>query len=893
MERKTLFDYFKLPKKRETVDVSHSDGLDAFSFSSDCGSVNSDPVLQESKRRRADDGDGDEGFGGDIRNSLESPFVESEAAVGEERYRFLADVRDRNGRRRGEEGYDPSSLFIPEAEFGRLKPFEKQFWNIKKDYFDTLVFFKKGSFYELYEDDAVIGARLFDFKIVNRVNMKMCGFPENSVDYWARRFLEQGYRIARVEQSENMIGKQIREKEDRSAKREKIIHRELREIITQGTIYNGDYLQSAMPVYLMAAAVDDMCYSEVCEGKIHTSVVLYDASVSEVYFSSFCDDEERHGIKTILSQYDVKEVVSEFPIEGIPRTLPDKTPAVSDRKYSFSNEREYLCFLYLTNYMKSLKRPDALKSVRVAEMVGGRRFMVLDDITLRNMEVFRNSYNGTDEKTLFRAINLCTTPFGQRLLRRWLMAPLMDRDEIVKRQCMAQAFADADGMEIRRALGSVGDAERNMARLHNGNSTLKDLNSFLCSVEACGKVFDAVHAALGTDAGAGSEAVQRAGAYSLKIDETLRWYRSLYRISEGEISPGEENNDELCVLLDEKRMVDDELGEYLERQRTRLRCRTLRYRDVGRDVFQIEAPKELDVPGDYFIVSSTKAVNRFYSGELKELVRRHVECEERIFQSKGMLLRRAVEALSPHTMMFHQLFSEVAHIDCYLSFAAFGQGKSLPDISSRLSLAVMSNPIYPDFVPNDYAAEKRVLVLTGPNMGGKSTLLRTMCLNIILSQMGMKVCCKRMETPLFDRIFTRIGASDNLAKGESTFMVELSETANILRHSSERSFIAIDELGRGTSTRDGECIAMAVLEYLRHRGSHVMFSTHYHKIVGQMEGISNGYMSSVIRGRDIVFLYKLVSGLSLDSHGLYVARMAGVPDPVVERAEEVRRQLQG
>jgi DNA mismatch repair protein MSH6 len=934
-ERKTLFDYFKLPLKKPELpkDTFFSDGLEPFDLSSSDTPAKSDFVGAETKRKKLRDEDSDpQSFL--ARGSIESPFGPSEVGHEEqneapldldedgreslfssenrsnarantgsseekrstleaERFSFLVDVRDKNGLKRGEEGYDPSTLHIPESAYRKFTPFEKQFWDIKKNYFDAIVFFKKGKFYELYEDDAEISAKLFDLKVTDRVNMKMTGFPEGSFEYWAKRFLERGFKIARVDQSENMIGKQIREKEEASSKA-KIINRELKEVITQGTIYNLDFLPSPMPVYVMAAEADGHCYAGECDGRVHLSVLLYDASTSDISYSSFCDDEKLHKLRTILSQHEVKEVISSIPIgAAISRIAPDRTRLVSDKKYSFSNEREYLCYTYLHNYMKSLKRENALNSARIREITNDKKFMVLDDTTLRNMEIFRNNYDKTDEKTLFKAINFCTTPFGQRLLRRWVMAPLMSRDEIVERQKMAQLLSRADASGIKEELGRIGDAERLLSRLNNGNPTLRDLRAFLASMEACGSAADAIIRALANAGEPGHPFLESLRECGPRTRSVLEAYLESYRITESEIEPGAKNADELCALLDEKRSIEEKLDGYLKKQRTVLGCRTMKFKDVGREVFQIEVPKDTVLPSDYFILSTTKTTKRFYSRELKALVNTFLECEERIFQSQGSLLRRAVDALSPHTMLFYQVFSLLAHVDCYLSFNTFASRvrSSLPVFSDVLSVAGMTNPIHPDFVPNDYVAERRILVLTGPNMGGKSTFLRSMCLNIILSQIGMGVCCDRMGTPIFDRIFTRIGASDNLLRGESTFMVELSETSSILRNSTERSFIVIDELGRGTSTRDGECIARAVLEYLKTKNNHVLFSTHYHKVVGETAGVANGYMSSTIKDENIVFLYKLVDGLSLDSHGLYVARMAGVPESVVKRASEIKHRM--
>ncbi|KAG5860233.1 DNA mismatch repair protein Msh6 [Encephalitozoon hellem] len=914
--RKTLFDYFEVSKeKKECSDEASQKEFEAENAGNDARAMHYHGTKRmckalgpESWSERSigeewastSDMEAPQGSNGKTDDREEG--VERKGVDKERRYGFMENIRDKNGRKRGDEGYDPSTLFIPRDEYSRLTPFEKQFWDIKKDHFDTIVFFKKGKFYELYENDALIGAKLFDLRITDRVNMKMSGFPESSLDYWARRFLEHGYKIARVDQSENMIGKQIRERDEMSKSKEggimkdKIIKRELKEIITQGTIYNIDYIKSAIPMYLMSVATDDVCYSEVCQGEIHTSVLLYDASIGEIYFSSFCDDRSRHEIRTILSQHDVKEMIADFCIEGIPRIVPDKTGCVSNKKYEFSNEREYVCFQYLMKYMERLRRGNALENVKISKLQDKSRAMIIDDITLRNMEIFKNNYNGTGEKTLFRAVDFTSTPGGQRLLRKWVMAPLVKKDDIARRQEMGQMFKGMETSRLRSTLQRIGDGERLLSKLYNGNPLAKDLSKFIVCIDTCREAFDILGQMMRESECVNAKAVaERSEECSRKINEILGWHRKVYDVTDAEISPGEHNEDELCHLLCEKERIENDLNEYLQKQRDRLKLGSIRFKDIGKEIFQIEVPKEIKVPSDYYIMSSTKTTNRYYSRDLKKLVERYVECEERIFQSKGSLLRRAIDVLLPHAIFFRQMFCELANIDCYLSFAIFSQRNraSTPVFSEKLCLSGMSSPIHSDFVANDYDAQKRILVLTGANMGGKSTLLRTICLNVILSQVGMDVCCERMETPLFDRIFTRIGARDNLAKGESTFMVELAETATILKHSTRDSLVMMDELGRGTSTKDGECIARAVLEYLKQKECHVLFSTHYHGIIEEVEGVSNGYMGSVVKGKDIVFLYKLMSGISRDSHGLYVARMAGVPEAVVRKAEKVRERLKG
>ncbi|KAH9411393.1 mutS-like mismatch repair ATPase, partial [Ordospora pajunii] len=574
-----------------------------------------------------------------LGNPLDASNTNKMSAESIGRYGFLAEVRDKDGRKKGDEGYDESTLLIPEDEYAKLSPFEKQFWSIKKDHFDTVVFFKKGKFYELYEDDALIGARLFDMKVTGRVNMRMSGFPEGSLDYWAKRFLENGYKIARVEQSENMIGKQIRERSEKEEKRgnaanEKIIHRELKEVITQGTIYSVDHMKSVMPVYLMSVAEDDTCYARSCGGKIHVSMMLYDASIGDVYLSSFCDDEERHVLKTILAQYDVREMISRYGIDGIPRIVPACTMAACGRKHVFENERERMCFMYMQNYMVRLKRPNALDDVRIQRLGEGRRRMVIDGNVLRSMEVFSNSYDGGVEKTLFNAVNFCVTAFGQRLLRRWIMQPLMEEAEIVERQAMGRAMKRMDIEFLRKGMKMIGDGERLMARLYNGSPRANDLNRFLTCVDSSREFLMALLRSVESVAVDGNDlectVMQRVKSVCAEhvkhINEVLEMHRQKYEVSETDIDVGKEDDEELSMLVNEKRAIEDELSVYLERQRVLLRSKDIRFRDIGKDVFQIEVPKDISVTSGYVIFSSTKSVNRYYTDDLRRLISRHNEC---------------------------------------------------------------------------------------------------------------------------------------------------------------------------------------------------------------------------------------------------------------------------
>lgn len=806
----------------------------------------------------------------------------------EERYEFLVDVRDRNMKRKGEEGYDPSTLYIPPKYYQRFTSFEKQFWDIKRNHYDTIIFFKKGKFYELYENDAEIASSLFDLRIVERVNMKMAGFPESSYDAWAAKFLSHGYKIGKVEQVENSIGKKLREQD---GKKDKIISRELREVVTQGTIYNGEFIHSSLPFYLAVVVQDDTCYADRCLGPLHFSLILYDASVNSIFSRSFCDSSDMSELKSIFVQNDVREVITDMDVclpGDAAMIRPVKSAIVSQRKYDFKNDREFLCFTYLHNYMKGLCRESSLASASISEMHGDASLMSLDGSTLLNMDILANNFDGTDESTLFRAINYCSTPFGQRLLRKWLVSPLTSAEKILERRSSAEVFSSGSLDGLISGLKELGDLERHFGKLSNTNPVLKDISVFVLGLRRSMSLLRFLATFLENRGCGGSHA----RSYLNMADSVLASFDRAYKIDEGEIVPADEN-DELFALGRDLDLSHRQLDTFLQELKESTGIPGLSYKSVGKEIFQIEAPKDASMPPGFFAVSSTKTHKRFYSKELKDMVGHLIETEERIFQSRGSVIRRAVELLKQHTLSINQIISYLASIDCLISFARFNRinKTTMPELSGSLEMVGFTNPVYPDYIRNTFKPANRITLITGPNMGGKSTYLRSICLNIILAQMGMGVLCERMSMPIFDKIFTRIGASDSLAKGESTFMVELSETSKILNHSTSRSFVIMDELGRGTSTRDGEAIAEAVLDYVKGLGCYMLFSTHYHKLVERYEGVDKSHVRCKLDRGDITFLYKVENGICHDSHGLHVAKLAGIPEGIVARSFEIRELL--
>ncbi|KAM0688282.1 DNA mismatch repair protein msh6 [Conglomerata obtusa] len=967
--------------------------------------------------------------------------IKKKSAVNETRFEFLQNIKDKNGNDIHSEFYEPNSLFIDEKAYKNFTPFEKQFWDIKKEYFDTIIFFKKGKFYELYENDADIANKEFGLRITDRVNMKMAGVPETSFDFWSNKFLEKGYKIGRVDQSENAVGKTIRERELKenhsltpNKKEDKIIKRELKEVITQGTIYNNEHLKSPISFYLAVIKMKKDTQT--------SHVLLYDASLNTILYNSYCN-KDNFGLETLFAQYKIIEVICEDQIKSdssIKQIKPIKGGSMIKFRDVFENEEQYICFLYLNNYMEYLKRESFLMHVKIKKLTENNNiFMILDATTIKNMDIYESVEN--NEKTLFETINFCYTNQGKRELRRWLMAPLRNYDAIVARQEAIKTLEGVDITIVKDNLKNIGDIERTASRLFSENPVLKDLFNLINDIEKCNELIYNLSLLLlqnyGTenqdnkikklcnnkqnyeqirdtnkdkytkiinrnkyndckennkddvditfenktknkfarnnynicektnfckdisenDATCDNISNQKAinnynnfthenngnnvycndkankdskDVYSTKKKETyhkdsfdalvessksfcepetivdminsfpdvnimLEYFKTNYEVTEAEIISLNEN-DEIQVYIKNLKNIETKLIHYLEDVKKQLKNTSICYKDIGKEIYQLEMSNSIKVNNDYFLVSSTKTHKRYYTNILKMYINEYVECEEKLFQSKGTLLRRVTKELIEYKDILYAVNDIISKIDCYVSLSIYqnlNTNTCYPEFTeNEFVFEGLYNPIYKNYVSNDLNMQEKVLILTGPNMGGKSTFLRSVCLNIILSQIGLKVCCKKMKTMFFDRIFTRIGANDNLLKGESTFMIELTETSNILNQCTNKSFLLIDELGRGTSTKDGECIARSVVEYIKNKGVYCLFSTHYHKMVETIENVMKGYMKVILSEDDVVFLYKLVEGICYDSHGIEIARMAGVPEIIVNRAKEIKKCLE-
>ena len=871
-------------------------------------------------------------------STVGSSRSETPSRSSETRYAWLDKPLDANKRPPDHPEYDATTLFIPQSAWLSFTPFEQQYWTIKQHHWQTVVFFKKGKFYELFEHDADIGHQQFDLKLTQRVNMRMVGVPESSFDYWASQFLAKGFRVARVEQLENSVAKAMRDRQSNktpSIKASSIIRRELTQVLTPGTLVDAGMLTSDMGVYCMA----------IKESNLSFGIAFVDAASASFQLAEFMDDDCRTRLETLLLQMKpvelvVEKSISRSTLQLIKRILPSNLqfhhlPAFTDAEATVADceRHNYLPEMLrqtasekplavsamgaLVNYLRTLKLDESLVSAGNIGIYDPVQIssLVLDGQTLSNLEVLHNSSDGSSKGTLLQLLNHCATPMGKRLFKQWLCHPLRSIDALNGRLDAIDDLSSCQGVldDLKTSLSKLPDLERCVARIHSGNCLVKDFVACLGGFLEVQRIIEAtVHPISdGFHSKTLQSLISRFEALQPGIVETCESFIESFDVRVAST----ENKLHPCSGLDEcyDACQTDLDGVELQLDTYRKECeRTLgkrvTFKDIGKEIYQLEVSNSVKTPSDWVVMSKTKEVNRFYTADLRELVRQYLEARERREAALKNVKANVYKRFDEHSQMWRNVCGIVAELDCLANLATcrltMAEPVCRPEfITGNTSCFEAKDLRHPcvvpsggqEFIANDTTLGDgdRMVLLTGPNMGGKSTLLRQICIAVIMAQLGCYVPASALKMGLFDRIFTRIGANDNIMAGQSTFMVELSQTSKIIREASRNSLVILDELGRGTSTHDGHAIAYAVLYHLvTHVGCLGLFSTHYAALSTEFAchpGVALKHMGFQIGSEtnSVTFLYKLLDGGCPKSYGMNVATIAGVPAQVVSTAESV------
>ncbi|HEV8145987.1 MAG TPA: DNA mismatch repair protein MutS [Bryobacteraceae bacterium] len=785
-------------------------------------------------------------------------------------------------------------------------PLMRQYHGIKQQVPGTLLLFRLGDFYELFFDDAVTAARELEITLTARNKEKgepipMCGVPYHSAENYIARLIQKGYRVAICDQTEDA----------KVAK--KLVRREVTRIVTPGTATSNQLLRSHENNYLAAAMPDGtragLAYVDVSTGEFRATEL--DAAELTAALETLSAREALAPTGTSLKLPCLKTDVEGwvFGADYAARSLCDHFGLLAldgcgleDRPLATGAAAALL------HYLRETQR-SALNHLERPSFYHRADALVLDSTTVRNLELVEPLFAGESrESTLLHVLDRTRTGMGGRLLRRRLLAPSIDPVEIEARLDAVEEFTAAPILraETGKDLGSILDLERLLSKLALSTAGPRDLLALARSLAVVPSLRERI----------GSCRAARLKDVHSRLDDVAEIRdQILTAVAEeppANLSDGGTIRDGFDGPLDELRDISRNSRTYIaqieqrERTRTGIASLKVRFNNVFGFYIEISKANQHLAPADYERKQTLVNAERFTTGELKELEVKILEAEERMLAIEREIFERLRGQAAAESARIRATAAAIAELDvtCALAEIAVENRYTRPRFSTTGEMRVVAgrHPVIERlaekdaqrFIPNDVAftpPSDFIAVITGPNMGGKSTYLRQVALLTILAQIGSFVPAESALVPIVDRVFTRIGAADNLARGRSTFMVEMTETAVILNTATERSLIVLDEIGRGTSTYDGLALAWAVIEHIqRNIRAKTLFATHYHELTelaSQLSGVRNLHVSVKESGDQILFLRRVEPGAADRSYGIEVARLAALPMSVIERARQI------
>jgi DNA mismatch repair protein MutS len=792
-------------------------------------------------------------------------------------------------------------------------PLMQQYRDIKARHPQTILFFRMGDFYEMFEDDAKLAARELGLTLTSRNNggaaeVPLAGVPVKAATEYLRRLIAKGHRVAICEQVED----------PKLAKG--IVRRAVIETVTPGTVLTDDWLVRNRNNYIVAVdprgAAAGLATLDVTTGELiletvpasDTAAAVARYEARELVLPAEVSVSTDVGTVTVreawefdpeLAREDLMRTYGIASLDGLGVSAEDR-PAIGAAGA-------------LLRYARELK-PGGLPHLAHPTIVRRGDVLPLDEMTRRNLELVEPLRAGAEGATLLEVIDSTLTSMGGRLLRRWLLAPLVDPVAINARLDAVQVLVgDGRGRaRLREALDGVRDLERLAGRAALGRATPREMGALRDSIL---RLPDVAGALGGLEARERSALVE-ASAHELDLltDIGEELSRALVERPPAQLDDGDAIRPGYDHDLDELKVARDGGKQYIaalqsrERERTGIGSLKVGFNKVFGYYIEVTHANRDRIPADYERRQTLTGAERYVTPDLKEHEAKVLGAEERIAEREAEVLDQLRRRVGTVIGRVQATAGLLARLDVWASLADVAERERYvrPDVTSdfTLQLEASRHPVVERmmpreaFIPNDVTLDEsgRVALLTGPNMAGKSTLLRQVGLCVVLAQIGSFVPCRRARIGVVDRLFTRVGASDNLVRGQSTFMVEMSETSAILHAATGRSLVLLDEIGRGTSTYDGVAIAWAVTECLHNSiGCKTIFATHYHELTQlteELEHVRNFNVAVREVGDEIVFLHRLEPGGADRSYGIHVGRLAGLPAPVVTRAWQVLKLLE-
>lgn len=794
-------------------------------------------------------------------------------------------------------------------------PLMKQFFEMKKKHPDAIMLYRVGDFYETFSTDAIVASEILGITLTKRANgpgqsIELAGFPHHALDTYLPKLVRAGKRVAICEQLED----------PKTTK--KLVKRGITELVTPGVAINGNMLDYRENNFLGAVhfgkescgvAFLDISTGEfvTAEGTIdYIDKLLANFSPKELLVERSCKKRLENSFTAKYLSYELDDWM--FTVETAKERLLKQFETSSLKGFGIHNMENAIVASGAILFYLDITQHTQIGHITAISRIEEEKFVRLDRFTIRNLELV-NPMN-EEGKSLLDVINRTVSPMGARMLRRWILFPLKDVKQITDRLDVVEYFfKDSEGRELlKRHLEVIGDMERLVSKVAVGrispretvqlknalkaiapikeyceNSDNPVIRSFGDQLNACATIRDRIERELNPDA---PNATNRGNVIREGVDDELDKLRDIAYSGKDYLMHIQQRESERTGIPSLKIAYNNVFGYYIE------------VRNTHKD----------KVPPEWIRKQTLVSAERYITQELKEYEEKILGAEDKILSIETRLFNDLIAGISSYIPAIQLNSSLIARIDCLLSFtrASLENRYNRPIVDDSLTIDIKEgrHPVIETQMPIDEAYisnsvklsndSQQIIIITGPNMAGKSALLRQTALIVLLAQIGCFVPADAAKIGIIDKIFTRVGASDNISLGESTFMVEMNEAASILNNISERSLVLFDELGRGTSTYDGISIAWAIVEYLHeHRKFHpkTLFATHYHEL-NEMEKsfkrISNYNVSVKEIDGKVVFLRKLVKGGSEHSFGIHVAKLAGLPQTIVKRANEVLKQLE-
>ena len=790
-----------------------------------------------------------------------------------------------------------------------LTPMMQQYMEFKNKYPEELLFYRMGDFYEMFFEDAKTASRELGLTLTGRdggleERIPMCGVPHHAVEPYLAKLIKKGYRVAICEQMED----------PRLAKG--LVKREVIKIVTPGTALNESLLEEGGNRYLIYLREDD---GVLC-------LVLADVSTGECRWFTANGSERLLTVEEQLFRLQPSEIVLHSGIEQWDRLEEWLKAKLPDCLYSFYQPEEgagdYVAQHFgsieleplvatavqvLLAYLHETVKAD-LTQINRLDRISTEQFMNLDATAIRNLELVKNRREGGKRGTLLDVLDFTATSMGFRCLRNWIECPLVDLVRIGERQDAVEELVNQPALRdgLQECLKEVFDLERILSRLEVGSANARDLVSLRASLGTLPRLKEQLQSA-------------RSGLLR-KLTDRVHLHNEIYDTLNAAIveeppftvREGGMIKDGYDLKLDELHDIARNNSQWMANFERKIKdstgIKTLKvgFNKVFGYYIEVSKGQTSQVPADFIRKQTLVNAERYIVPELKEFENKILSAKEKIEALEYYIFNTIREKIRAHIPEIQDTARALAQLDVLasLALAAFKHDYHRPALNNKGEIRILDgrHPVVERlldkeiFVPNNVTlndTDERMVIITGPNMAGKSTYMRQVALLVLMAQMGSFIPAQSADLCAVDRIFTRVGASDDLATGQSTFMVEMNEVAQILKYATRNSLIVLDEVGRGTSTYDGMSIARAIMEYIQTKiKAKTLFATHYHELIGMeqvLEGIKNYSVAIKERGNDIVFLRRIIQGGTDRSYGVHVARLAGLPKKVVDRADEILR----